>query len=1365
MGVHCTKLRLVKLILIAIAVVFAIVLPSANTAILLAQGEGPFLPPDSDLDGLSDAVEIQGWVNERANDQGGGVPYRTDPYDTDSDDDGLADGEEMLFNTNPLDRKSPGLYTIYEDSFQTGEYIFAWTPIKRSGIFRPQGHKMIGTETLVIRRGTTFTVGGPGVVDGYPVSLTWGDALKNPGVLTPLTIGPRNACTDRCNSWTVSVPSNGTVGKYKLVASNGHGWTDTLIVDVIFEMPSGLTDAQVDGFLYDGDRNNTKDKTGIWFYGTGADPDQDLKIRLYGYKYDLDQFSAYIFDGSEAIKRYYGGPASKYPSVIKAVHGKTSTWDASASLTKLADDFTCFAYPLTVRTTAWSTLFPGGSNLNNQCSNIAGLLTSFHRSVGIPARMVAVDHRNSNFDTSTEIWTRSNSSSAYTWYTARAFATTEGDPDNNGYCSLTHVSGGYRVRVSRSQYGSQYYRPYSRVWPTRGSASNGNEWMMITANEKWNENETNGWPPDYKWVVWDKYKVARNDWFETLAMPYWNRDYRVDQEPTNVGDPDTTNPPAWNSPIPSSWLADTPPGTPTLNSISNPERDGNYIVHWNSVSGAQAYRLEEDSNSNFTSPTTRYNGQAKDKSISGQPAGTWYYRVRAENSAGASAWSNVQSVTVGGAGLSVLAVSPDSSENALPADSTTALDFDKVRLGDIVTEHGLDEDRDGKFDSLELQVVVEVKQPGSYWIQAQLGTDDPSFWGTGGVMAVDQFKVDLEQGEQIVHLVFDGLSISRTRVNGPYKLMYLLITDVDNPAPDDFVNGALDSKNNSYVTAAYRFNEFKTLDAMFARSYSDRALDSDKDGHAEALEIDVSLDIYRPGNYTVTGELYDDNNISLGEATWSGTTDKATLRFNNIGGTSGPYILRNLLLSRAEGEGLDEIEQAYTAQNVSAGEPVSGFTTIPVQDSGGIGPLGVGITTTTYLEVPVDQDNNGKYDSLQIKVGMQVVNPDEYQLEGWLVDEQGNLVSWAHTGPVVLEAGNHELSLTYEGRTLSDYMKTHAQASQKFTLVALKLYTGPLKWDEINDEVDTAYTTNTYSFGQFEPGVKGAALLLDDFVENGAGQWTAESPWEIAENRAYFSPDHAWRAGDANASLQTVFSLTKIAKPVLKFRTYYKLYNTNEFGYVKASSNGNNWETIATFSNKIESWQTQVLDLSLFGSEPTVYLRFELNSAGGSSDDFWYIDDVIVAGQLNDPDNDGLSNDQEIAIGTDPHNPDTDNDGMPDGWEVDHGLDPKINDANGDADSDGLTNLEEYQHGTDPHKSDTDGDGLPDGWEVRQGLDPTDSTGNNGASGDPDGDQLTNEEEYQKGTHPNNPDTDGDGIPDNQDPRTEFRFFLPTLFK
>lgn len=67
---------------------------------------------------------------------------------------------------------------------------------------------------------------------------------------------------------------------------------------------------------------------------------------------------------------------------------------------------------------------------------------------------------------------------------------------------------------------------------------------------------------------------------------------------------------------------------------------------------------------------------------------------------------------------------------------------------------------------------------------------------------------------------------------------------------------------------------------------------------------------------------------------------------------------------------------------------------------------------------------------------------------------------------------------------------------------------------------------------------------------------------------------------------------------------------------------------------------------------------------------------------------------------------DTDGDGMTNAWETSHGLNPfDPADAGGDPDRDGLTNLAEFRAGTDPQEEDTDGDGIPDGQDPYP-LDP-----------------------------------------------------------
>lgn len=105
---------------------------------------------------------------------------------------------------------------------------------------------------------------------------------------------------------------------------------------------------------------------------------------------------------------------------------------------------------------------------------------------------------------------------------------------------------------------------------------------------------------------------------------------------------------------------------------------------------------------------------------------------------------------------------------------------------------------------------------------------------------------------------------------------------------------------------------------------------------------------------------------------------------------------------------------------------------------------------------------------------------------------------------------------------------------------------------------------------------------------------------------------------------------------------------------------------------------------------------------------------------------------------------DDDGDGLPDSWEEHHFGDLKEK-PGGDPDGDGLTNLEEFENGTDPNDSDTDGDEMPDKWEIDHGFNPISPVD---ASFDPDLDMLANKHEYHAKTDPLDPDTDDDGLPD-----------------
>jgi Tol biopolymer transport system component len=93
-----------------------------------------------------------------------------------------------------------------------------------------------------------------------------------------------------------------------------------------------------------------------------------------------------------------------------------------------------------------------------------------------------------------------------------------------------------------------------------------------------------------------------------------------------------------------------------------------------------------------------------------------------------------------------------------------------------------------------------------------------------------------------------------------------------------------------------------------------------------------------------------------------------------------------------------------------------------------------------------------------------------------------------------------------------------------------------------------------------------------------------------------------------------------------------------------------------------------------------------------------------VAAQPSDTDGDGLTNAQELQVGTNPNLVDTDGDGLNDMDEQRAGTNPLITDSDGDGLSDGQEVLVLH---TSPINADTDGDGQPDNVDSDPGHLPT----------------------------------------------------------
>lgn len=166
---------------------------------------------------------------------------------------------------------------------------------------------------------------------------------------------------------------------------------------------------------------------------------------------------------------------------------------------------------------------------------------------------------------------------------------------------------------------------------------------------------------------------------------------------------------------------------------------------------------------------------------------------------------------------------------------------DQAVLSPPHSDYGYDTDVDGDFDYLAVDVAVDSVAGGYLSVYADL-------FDSGGVEHVTSSwgTVAAPIGPSVVSVYFDGEDIFESMVDGPYHVEIQL-----------YDNEGYSIGFDTYDTSAYSYTDFDKPAAMFVPPHSDYARDDDSNGMFDCLVVNVTVEVFEPGYYTIEADLYD----------------------------------------------------------------------------------------------------------------------------------------------------------------------------------------------------------------------------------------------------------------------------------------------------------------------------------------------------------------------------------------------------------------------------------------------------------------------------------------------------------------------------
>jgi hypothetical protein len=209
-----------------------------------------------------------------------------------------------------------------------------------------------------------------------------------------------------------------------------------------------------------------------------------------------------------------------------------------------------------------------------------------------------------------------------------------------------------------------------------------------------------------------------------------------------------------------------------------------------------------------------------------------------------------------------------------------------------VTETGVDNNGNGLFERVAINVGVNVAQSGNYQVFVHLET-------AKGQTVVRSSRAILPVGPQTVIIDFEAAAFRQLAENGPYGIALIELHSMG-------ANGAIlsDRLLNVGQTRAYQLSQFERPAILLTGNISDAGIDTNKNGRFDILRVSVEVDLLVAESYQWSARLIASNEqelaLSSNSASLNVGVNTIILDFNGrtIGATGldGPYFVVDFLI-------------------------------------------------------------------------------------------------------------------------------------------------------------------------------------------------------------------------------------------------------------------------------------------------------------------------------------------------------------------------------------------------------------------------------------------------------------------------------------